>query len=133
MTHPMEVLFLVVAFAAAVESLVLFLLKVSDLLKARSSRQNGPILFAVSDNLRRQGFTLLVSGVLVGLSWSSYHNHAELSPQARSLMTGLILMALAIIVEGGFIYRRRGRMKVLIATYEGRPGGRRITDPPSLP
>lgn len=130
--HPLEVAFLVLAGLALVESGGLFWLKLQDILSVRRSGQNGPILFAVSDNLRRQVSTVAVCGVLLGLAISGCNNPLELNAQTRNLLWGGVFVAAVVMLEGVFIYRRRNRMALLIATYEGKPGGRRCTDPPAL-
>lgn len=130
--HPLEILFLVLSGLALLASCILLSLKVGDLFKVKRSGQNGAVLFAVGDNLRRQVFTVAVCGVLCGLAISSVNSPLELNAQTRNLMSGGVFVSLAVLAEAVFIYRRREKMALLIAVYEGWPGGRRCTDPPAL-
>lgn len=129
--HPLEIVFLIVALIALAESFYLFTLKLSDLLKVKRERQNGPMLFMTMDNLRRQGFSLTVCGGMVILAVSGINSPSEITAQTKTLLTAGVLFALAMIIEGAFIYRRRKKLAVLVALYEGMAqagGGRRITD-----
>lgn len=129
--HTLEVAFLIVATLAFGASCVIFCLKAGDLRKVRRAKHNGPIQFVTIDNLRRQGFTMAVSAWLLMAAVSSVHNTVDpITAQARNLLTTGLIVAMAITAEAGFIYRRRERLAELLATYEGRPGGRRASDPP---
>lgn len=127
----MEWACLTASLVAFVASAVLFSLKVMDLLKVKRSKQNGPMLFTTMDNLRRQGFTMAAAAAILMTSVSSLNNPLPLSSQTLTLLTCLLFVSIAIAADSAFIYRRREKLALLIAIYEGKPGGLRATDPPA--
>lgn len=131
--HALEWVFLVTSLLALCAAMALFMLKIGDFLRVRKAKQNGPLLFMVTDNLRRQGVTLAVCGGLLMLAVSGINNQTPMTSQALNLVTGSVLFSVALTVEAVFIYRRREKMALLVAIYEQAsvPGGRRCTDPPA--
>lgn len=129
--HPLEWTFLGLAAVAMLVSAYLFALKVGDMLAVKRSGKNGPMLFAAVDNLRRQGFTLAVCGGMLMLAVSSVNSTLELNPQTMNLLTGGVFFASAVILEAVFIYRRREKMALLVALYDGGVPRRRATDHPA--
>lgn len=132
--HPLEVTSLVCASLAVLASGYLFTLKLSDFLKVKRERRNGPMLFITRDNIRRQGFTMAVCAGMVALSISGVYSDAVVTSEVRNLLTGMCVFSTLIVAESVFIYRRREKLALLIAIYEampeGIPGGRRKSDPP---
>lgn len=132
--HPLEISSLVLSSFALFGSAFLFTLKLSDLIRVKRSQQNGPLTFMAWDNVRRQSFTMAVCAGMLALSVSGFNYDGPLVPQTKNLLTGMCGFALLIVVDAVFIYRRREKMALLIAIYEGMPngvpGGRRASDPP---
>lgn len=130
--HPLELLFLVAASVSLVATGYLFTLKLSDLLRVKQNRVNGPVLFMVRDNLRRQAFYMSFCGVMVGLGISGVNNTSAPTSQTLNLLIGMIAFAMLIAGDAFFTYRRREKLAQLVAHYEGQgvPGGKRRTDPP---
>jgi hypothetical protein len=127
--HPLEWIALGGSVLACMASAYLFTLKILDLMRVKREKQNGPMLFMTSDNVRRQGFTMAVSAGMLMAAVSSVNNPIDLTSQAMTLLLCLSFVALAIALESVFIYRRREKLARLIALYEGRIGGKRATDP----
>lgn len=132
--HPLEFASLILSILALLGSAFLFTLKLSDLSEAKRSKQNGPVLFMVRDNLRRQAFTMAVCAGMVALSISGYNSDAPVIAQTKNLLTGMCVFSLLLVAESVFTFRRREKLALLIALYEGMPeripGGRRASDPP---
>lgn len=129
--HTMEVACLGASLVALLSSAWLFTLKLADLIRVWRSRVNGPTLFMVRDNLRQQAFTMAVCAGMVMLSLSGYNGPEPVSEQALNLLAGLFLLACVVVIDAVFTYRRREKLALLVSIYEGRPGGRRASDPPS--
>lgn len=129
--HPLEWVSLAFTVLACMTSGILFTMKVRDLTRVKRSKQNGPMLFMTTDNARRQGFTMAASAGMLMASVSSVNNPVPLTPQVMNLIVCIIFVAMAIAMESVFIYRRREKLALLIAIHEGKPGGKRATDPPA--
>jgi hypothetical protein len=131
-TQPLEWAFLGSAVLSLFLTGYLFTLKLSDLAQVKRRGVNGAILFMKKDNLRATAFFLACSAGMLGLAISSVTNTDALNAQTKNLLVGMIAFALLIAGDSFFTYRRRTRMAVLVAAYEdqGRPGGRRASDPP---
>jgi hypothetical protein len=129
--HPLEIVFLVSAVVSLSATTYLFTLKLSDLLRVKREKINGPILFMVRDNLRRQAFYMAFCAGMVALAVSAVNNRTVPQAQTLNLICGMVAFAILIASDALFTYRRREKLALLVALYEGMRGGRRATDPPA--
>lgn len=136
-SESLEVTFFVLSVLCIFANGYLFTLKLSDLVKVKRQRVNGPILFMTWDKIRHQCFMLSVAVGMAALAVSGLNNPDEIGAQTRNLLTGSIGFALLVLGDAVFTYRRRIKMAVMVAKYEaealaalGIPGGKRKHDPP---
>ena len=128
--HPLETVFLIFAVVSMVAHGILFSLKFGDLMAARRSGVNGPVMFMKWDNIRHQGFGMAISLGMVMLAVSGLNNPDALSSQTKNLVTGMVIFSCFRITDAFFTYRRRWKLALLVAQYEVVHGGRREYDPP---
>ena len=130
--HPLEIAFLLISLVGVFATGYIFTLHLADLSEVRRRRVNGPMLFIARDNLRMRAFLMAVCAGSAALAVSSVTNSDPLNDQANNLMIGLMGISLVMVGEALFAYRRREKMALLIALYDGLPGGKRSTDPPAV-
>jgi len=128
--HPLEFILLGTSLLRVAGHILLFMLKVGDLVSARRSGVNGPVAYMKWDNIRHQGFMLAISVGMVILSVSAISNNEPPSPQVKTLLSGLIAFGVLGMLDAAFTYWRRGKLARLVAQYEVVNGGRREYDPP---
>lgn len=128
--HPYEISFFVVSAVSVTCAIGLFVLKLSDLFLLKASGQNGATEFNVTEKVRKQGFLLAISCVLLHMALTSINNPVEPTVQALNLLGGGIFIAVMLIIDAYFTFRKRRRLPMLIAKERTVRGGRRSTDPP---
>ena len=110
----------------------LVMLKTIDLLK---NEENGPIKFMLRDNLRHGVTSLLMSLLMLLISIIALreepngYQYIEMKQSYQSILVCCFINA-GLIFEALARFRRRIKMDKLIRNYKGKPGGRRVTDPP---
>lgn len=134
--HPYEILFFLLSTAALPVMAVLFSAKLADLVRVIRSGTNGATRYNTVDKFRHEVFLFAVAGAEFALSVSSLNNPNPPSAQTLNFIMVGIAIALGLIGDALWTFRRRRMLPILIAEEERKiprpvPGGKRYWDPPA--